>query len=117
MSDHGPSPHENQPHFNPSPSSLNVESTSLSSSSPVENYDVSKWEGKKKMKRNDKKNKIKKKVTSLTFDHHVGNQSSTSNSVESIDFRTRTPRKTKFPCRLCKGEHILKYFHGLSWVL
>ena len=42
VSDPGPLPHEHQPHVNPSPSSLNVESVSLSSSSPVEKSDVSK---------------------------------------------------------------------------
>ena len=42
VSDPGPLPHEHQPHVNPSPSSLNVELTSLSSSSPVEKYNVSK---------------------------------------------------------------------------
>ena len=92
MLDPGPLLHEKLPHVNPSPSSSNVESTSLSSSSPVENYDVRKWEDKKKMKRKD-------------------------NSVESVDFPTRTPRNPKFPCRLCKGDHIFKYCHGLSWVL
>ena len=42
VSDPGPLPHEHQPHVNPSLSSSNVESTSLSPSSAVENYDVSK---------------------------------------------------------------------------
>ena len=42
VSDHGPSLHEHQPHINPSHSSLDVESTSLSFYSLVENYDVSK---------------------------------------------------------------------------
>ena len=56
--DPGPLPHEHQPHVNPSPSSSNVESTSLYSSSSVENSNVSKWVGKKKTKR-----KVKKKNT------------------------------------------------------
>ena len=38
----GPLTHEHQPHANPSPYSLNVESTSLSCSSPVEKYEVRK---------------------------------------------------------------------------
>ena len=42
VSDPGPLSHEHQPHANPSPSSSNVKSTSLSSSSPIENFDVSK---------------------------------------------------------------------------
>ena len=57
--DHGPLLHENQPHVNPSPSSSNVESNSLSSSSHVEKSDVIKWVGKKKMKMKAKKKKTK----------------------------------------------------------
>ena len=59
VSDLGPLLHEHQPHVNPSPSSSNVELTSLSSSSPVENSNVSKWVGKKKTKRKAKNNNIK----------------------------------------------------------
>ena len=57
--DIGPLPHEHQPHVNPSPSSSNVELTSLSLSSSVESSEVSKRVGKKKMKRKDKKNNTK----------------------------------------------------------
>ena len=42
VSYHGPSLYEHRPHVNPSPSSSNVETNSLSSSSPIEKYDVSK---------------------------------------------------------------------------
>ena len=63
--------HENQPHVNPSLSSSNVESTSLSSSSSVETFEVSKRVGKKKTERKDKKKNIKKKVIAPTFDLHV----------------------------------------------
>ena len=59
VSDPGPLLHEHQPHVNPSPSSLNVESNSLSSSSTVENSYVSKWEAKKKMKMKALKKKSK----------------------------------------------------------
>ena len=41
MSDPGPLPHEHPPHVNSSPALLNLESNSLSSSSPIENYEVS----------------------------------------------------------------------------
>ena len=57
--DRGPLHHEHKPHVNPSPSSSNVESNSLYSSSPVENSDASKWVTKKKMKRKAKKKKLK----------------------------------------------------------
>ena len=56
--DPGHLPCENQPHINPSPSLSNVELTSLSSSSPVENSNVSKRAGKKKIKQKDNKNNI-----------------------------------------------------------
>ena len=59
VSDPGPLLHEHQTHVNPSPSSSTIESTSLSSSSPVEKSDVSKRAGKKKIKRKAKKNKSK----------------------------------------------------------
>ena len=57
--DPSPLPHEHPPHVNHFPSSSNVESTSLSSSSPVENSNVSKWVGKKNTKRKDNKNNNK----------------------------------------------------------
>ena len=72
VSDPSPLPHEHQPHVNSSPSLSNVESTSLSSSSPVEKSDVSKWAGKKKMKRKAKKKNTKQKVIAPTSDLHVG---------------------------------------------
>ena len=72
VSDPGPLPHENQPHVNPSPSSLDVKSTSLSSSSPIENSKVSKRAGKKKTEKKAKKNNAKQKVIAPTSDLHVG---------------------------------------------
>ena len=59
VSDHGPLLHEHQPHVNPSRSSSNAESTSFSSSSPVENSNVSKQSGNKKTKRKAEKKKTK----------------------------------------------------------
>ena len=117
VSDPIPLPHEHQPHVNPSLSSLNVELTSLSSSSLVENSDVSKCAAKKKMKRKAKKKKTKQKVTNPAFDHHVGNPSATDHSAESVDFPTRIPCKPNFPCILCNDDHILKYWNGLSQFL
>ena len=92
----------------------NVESASLSSSSPVENSDVSKREGKKKTKRKAKKKNNKKNVPTPNSDRHVGNSLAIDNSAKSVDFPTRTSRKPRFPCRLCKGDHLLKDCHGLS---
>ena len=47
VSNPGPLPHKHQSHVNPSPSSSNVESNSISSSSPIDNSDLSKRVGKK----------------------------------------------------------------------
>ena len=30
---------------------------------------------------------------------------------------TKTPHKPKFPCKLRKGDHLIKDFHGLSQIL
>ena len=84
VSDPGPLPHQHQPHVNPSPSSSNVESTSLSSSSPVEKSNVSKGVGKKKTKTKAKKKNTKQKVTTPTFDLHVGIPLDTDHHVGSI---------------------------------
>ena len=124
VSDHAPFPHENHPHVNPSPSSSNVESVSLSSSSPVENSDVSKRAGKKKLKRKDTKKfkrkdmkkKTKQKVTTPTSDHHVGSPPDTGHHPGSIDVPVSSMHNPKLPCRIRKGDHILKDFPGLSLV-
>jgi hypothetical protein len=101
-----PPPHEHQPHVYPLPSSL-VASFSLSSSSPGESLNDSNQEAQKKKKRKKKKNKNKK----------GGNQPSTNNhdgSVDDIDKSTNTRCKPKFPCRICKGDHLLKNFPWYS---
>ena len=54
------------------------------------------------------KNKDKQKIKS---------QPTNPPSTESVDMLTKTPRNPKFHCRLCKCDHILKDFHGLSQVL
>ena len=118
VSDFSPSLHGHQIHVNPSPSSSNVESTYLSSSSPVENSDVSKQVGKKKTKRKSKKKNTKQKAaTGPTSDFHVGNSSATNHSAESVELPTKTLHKPKFPCRLCKCDHLLKDCPIISLVL
>ena len=70
--------------------------SSLSSSSLDQSSTVSSYVDKRKKK--DKKEKKK--------------QPSSLNGVRS----KRTPRKPKFPCNICKGDHLLKECPSLSRV-
>ena len=63
---------------------------------------------KKKKKMNIKKNKNKQKTKS---------QPITPPSAKNVDLHTLISRKPKFPCRICKGDHLLKDCHGLVLVL
>jgi hypothetical protein len=104
-----PPPQEHQPHVDPFPSSP-VGSSSLSSSSPGESINASNQEDKKKKKRKKKKNKNKQGGNQPTTVNHAG-------SVDDIDKPTKTTRKPKFPCRICKGDHLLKDFLGIPKIL
>ena len=92
---------EDRPQPNPSPSSLVVasylSSSSLDQSSMVSSHGDKKKKGKGKKKK-DKKEK-KKQPSALDGAHSK-----------------RTPRKPKFPCKICKGDHLLKECLGLSRV-
>jgi len=48
---------------------------------------------------------------------HFPSNKSGDSTRESVALRTQRLRKPKFPCRLCKGDHILKDYHGLALVL
>jgi hypothetical protein len=121
------SPQEHQPHVDPSPSSpvrssspsSLARSPSISSSSSSESSEPSNSVNKKKKKRKDKKKKIKQGSKLPTSVKHVGKQPVTVNSVGSVDDVkiTQTTRKPKYPCRLCKGSHLLKDCPGLSKVI
>jgi hypothetical protein len=121
------SPREHQPHVDPSlsspvrsssPSSL-ARSPSVPSSSLSESYEASNSVNKKKKKRKNKKKKIKQGSKPPTTVKHVGKQPVTVNCVGSVDDVkiTQTTRKPKYPCRICKGSHLLKDFPGLSKVI
>jgi hypothetical protein len=121
------SPQEHQPHVDPSPSSpvrysspsLLARSPSVSSSSSSESYEASNLVNKKKKKRKIKKKKDKQGSKPPTTFKHVGKQPVTidrSGSVDDIKI-TQTTRNPKYPCRLCKGSHLLKDFPGLSKVI
>jgi hypothetical protein len=74
---------------------------------------------KKKKKRKNKKKKNKQGSKPPTTVKHVGKQPVTVNRAGSIDDVkiTQTTRKPKYPCRLCKGSHLLKECPGLSKVI
>jgi hypothetical protein len=121
------SPQENQPHVDPSPSSPVRSSSpsslsrsySISFSSLSEISQASNPVNKKKKKRNIKKKKHKQGSKLPTTNGHVGKKPITINHARSVDDVkiTQTTRKPKYPCRLCKGSHLLKDFPGLSKVV
>jgi hypothetical protein len=121
------SPQEHQPHVDPSPSSpvrsyspsSLAMSPSVSSSSLGESSEASNPVNKKKKKRNIKKKKDKQGSKPPTTVKHVGKQPVTVSCARSVDDVkiTQTTRKPKYPCRLCKGSHLLKECPGLSKVI
>jgi hypothetical protein len=118
---------EHQPHVDPSPSSLVISSSpsSLARSSSIsysllsESFEASNSVDNKNKKRKKKKNKNKQGYKIPTTTIHVGKQLVTINRVGSVDDVkiTQTTRNPKYPCRICKGSHLLKDFPGLSKVI
>jgi hypothetical protein len=121
------SPQEHQPRVDPSPSSPVRSSSSsslamspsVSSSSSGESSESSNPVNKKKKKRKNKKKKDKQGSKLPTTVKHVGKQPVTISRAGSVDDVkiTQTTRKPKYPCRLCKGSHLLKDFPGLPKVI
>jgi hypothetical protein len=74
---------------------------------------------KKKKKRKIKKKKDKQGSKPPTTVKHVGKKPVTVNRARSVDDvkTTQTSHNPKYPCSLCKGNHILKDFPGLSKVI
>jgi hypothetical protein len=117
------SPQEHKPHVDPSPSSLVrsyspsplARSSSISSSSSSKIYEASNSVNKKKKKRKNKKKKNKQGSKIPTTVKCVGKKPVTIDRARSVDDVkiTQTTRKPKYPCRICKGSHILKDFPGL----
>jgi hypothetical protein len=121
------SPQEHQPHVDPSlslpvrfssPSSLAMLS-SVSSSSSGESSKASNSMNKKKKKIKIKKKKYKQGSKPPTTVKHVGKQPVTVTRVGSVDDVkiTQATCKPKYPCGICKGNHLLKDFPGLSKVI
>jgi hypothetical protein len=121
------SPQEHQPHVDPSPSTPVISSLPsplagspfVSSSSLGESSESSNPVNKKKKKRKIKKRKDKQGSKPPTTVKHVGKQPVTVTRVGIVDDVkiTQTTRKPKYPCRLCKGSHLLKDCPGLSKVI
>jgi hypothetical protein len=117
------SPQGHQPHVDPSPyspvrsSSLSslARSPSISSSSSRKSSEASNSVNKKKKKRKNKKKKIKQGSKPPTTVKHIGKQPVTITRAGSVDDVkiTQTTCKPKYPCRLCKGSHLLKDCPGL----
>jgi hypothetical protein len=74
---------------------------------------------KEKKKRKNKKKKNKKGSKLPTTAGHVGKKPVTVDHAGSVDDVkiTQTTHNPKYPCRICKGSHILKDFYGLSKVI
>jgi hypothetical protein len=121
------SPQENQPHVDPSPSSLvrysspyslarsSSVSYSLSSECSEASYLIDKKNKKRKIK--TKKNKQGSKIPTIA--KHVGKPPFVINHVGSVDDAkiTQTTHKIKYPCRIFKGRNLFKDFLGLSKVI
>jgi hypothetical protein len=121
------SPQEHQHHVDPSPSSpvrcsspsSLPRSSSISSSSSSESFESSNPVDKKKKKRKNKKKKNKQGSKLPTTVRRVGKKPVSVDRVGSVDDakNTQTTRKPKYPCRICKGGHLLNYYPGLSKVI
>ena len=82
--------------------------SSLSPSFPIESCEASNQVDNKNKKMKIKKKRDKQEIKSQPNPPHI---------AESIDLPTKTPHNPKFPCRICKGDHLLKDCHGLFEVL
>jgi hypothetical protein len=113
-------PHDHQPHFYPIPSSP-IGYSSHSSSSPSEISIASNQVVKKNKKQKIKKNKNKKEGKFPTTAGHVGRYHTTSgNHAGTFDGVVKSKKnnhKPKFPYMLCKGDNLLKDFHGIPKVV
>jgi hypothetical protein len=112
-------PPTHQPHVNFSPSS-SIKSPSISPSSPSEISKASSQVDQKKKKQKEKKKKNLKRTKAPTKSDVGSKKPVTVNSTGSVDevnkIKMKNP-KPKFPCSLCKGDHFLRDFPGLTQVL
>jgi len=113
-------PQDNQPHVYNHPSSP-IGYYSYYSSFPSEISTTSNQVHKTKKRMNIKKKKNKLEGKNPTTIGHVGSdQPAIVNHVGSLDNvenSIKTHHKPKFPCRLSKGDHLLKDFPGIFKVV
>ena len=83
-------------------------STSSSSTSPGDSLDSSNQVAKKKKKKTKKKKSPKGETASITL---------TPSSPPEVGPPSAPSRKVKFPCRLCKEDHLLHNCPGIPRVL
>jgi hypothetical protein len=109
-------PPTHQPHFNFSPS-LPINFPSISPSSPSEISKESIQVDQKKKKQKEKTKKSLKRTKPPTTSDVGSKKLVTINSTRSVDevnkIKMKNP-KPNFPCSLCKGDHFLRDFHGLT---
>ena len=102
-----PEQHHVEPKVGLSP--LMPTSTSSSSTSPGESLTSSTPVAKKKKKNTKKKKSPKGEVTSIPL--------APSPSTPEVEPPSAPPREAKFPCRLCKEDHLLRDCPGIPRVL
>jgi hypothetical protein len=112
-------PPTHQPHVDFSPPSP-IKLPSISPSSPSESSKASSQVDQKKKKQKEKKKKNLKRTKAPTTSDVGSKKLVTINSTGSVDEVNKIKRKNpkpKFPCSLCKGDHFLRDFPGLTQVL
>jgi hypothetical protein len=112
-------PPTHQTHVNVSPFSP-IKSPSISTSSTSESFKASSQADQKKKKRKEKMKKSPNRTKVPTTSDVGSKKPITVNSTGSVDevnnIKMENP-KPKFPCSLCKGDHFLRDFPGLTQVL
>jgi hypothetical protein len=109
-------PPTRQPHIDFSPSSP-IKPLFISPSSPRESSKASSQVDQKRKKWKEKKKKNPKRIKAPTTSDVGSKKLVTVNSIGSVDevnkIKMKNP-KPKFPCSLCKGDHFMRDFPGLT---
>src|SRR5271168_1081045 len=106
-----PAQHHVEPKVGLSPSTPT--STSPSCTSPGESLDSSNQVAKKKKKKTKKKKSPKGEATNTT---ETTSPTVAPSKTPDVEQPFAPSRKVKFPCRLCKEDHLLRDFPGIPRV-